>query len=173
MRKISIASQIDVFAYGELSESDRKLVDAALEAGQRSYAPYSHFRVGAAIRLANGVVLQGSNQENGAFPSGMCAERNVLFHAGTMYPEVEITEMAIVARDTEGISPHPCTPCGSCRQVMQECELRQGERPIRLILCGKDECYVVNDGMKALLPLGFESFFQLSQQRENEKGGVF
>lgn len=155
MKEVSITLQIGVCGYAELGEKDRNLADAALEASRRSYAPYSRFSVGAAVRLANGVVLQGSNQENAAFPSGMCAERNVLFHAGTMYPEVEITDMAIVARGSGGITTHPCTPCGSCRQVMQECEMRQGGKPIRLILCGKDECYVVNDGMKALLPLGF------------------
>jgi len=126
----------------------------AIDATSRSYAPYSHFRVGAAVRLANGVTLSGSNQENAAYPSGLCAERTTLFYAGAQYPDVAVSMLAIAARGTDGqLTDEPTGPCGACRQVILESETRAGS-PIRILLYGRSHVYVT-EGIRPLLPLCF------------------
>ena len=143
-----------IYALDELPEERRKLVDAALEATQRSYAPYSHFYVGAAVMLDNGVIVTGNNQENVAFPSGLCAERTALFYANAQYPEVPVKALAIVARDSSGkVTKEPISPCGACRQVMLETENRFG-KPMQILLASAEEVIVV-ERASALLPLAF------------------
>ena len=143
-----------IYALDELPEESRKLVDAALEATQRSYAPYSHFYVGAAVMLNNGVIVTGNNQENVAFPSGLCAERTALFYANAQYPEVPVKALAIVARDSSGkVTQAPISPCGACRQVMLETENRFG-KPMQVLLASAEEVIVV-ESASALLPLAF------------------
>lgn len=143
-----------IYALDELPEESRKLVDAALEATQRSYAPYSHFYVGAAVLLDNGVIVTGNNQENVAFPSGLCAERTALFYANAQYPEVPVKALAIVARDSAGkVTQTPISPCGACRQVMLETENRFG-KPMQVLLASAEEVIVV-ERASALLPLAF------------------
>ena len=143
-----------IYALDELPEESRKLVDAALEATQRSYAPYSHFYVGAAVKLDNGVIVTGNNQENVAFPSGLCAERTALFYANAQYPEVPVKALAIVARDSSGkVTQEPISPCGACRQVMLETENRFG-KPMQILLASAEEVIVV-ERASALLPLAF------------------
>ena len=143
-----------IYALDELPEESRKLVDAALEATQRSYAPYSHFYVGAAVKLDNGVIVTGNNQENVAFPSGLCAERTALFYANAQYPEVPVKALAIVARDSSGkVTEAPISPCGACRQVMLETENRFG-KPMQILLASAEEVIVV-ERASALLPLAF------------------
>lgn len=143
-----------IYALDELPEESRKLVDAALEATQRSYAPYSHFYVGAAVLLDNGVIVTGNNQENVAFPSGLCAERTALFYANAQYPEVPVKALAIVARDSSGkVTQAPISPCGACRQVMLETENRFG-KPMQVLLASAEEVIVV-ERASALLPLAF------------------
>ena len=143
-----------IYALDELPEERRKLVDAALEATQRSYAPYSHFYVGAAVKLNNGVIVTGNNQENVAFPSGLCAERTALFYANAQYPEVPVKALAIVARDSSGkVTQAPISPCGACRQVMLETENRFG-KPMQILLASAEEVIVV-ERASALLPLAF------------------
>ena len=143
-----------IYALDELPEERRKLVDAALEATQRSYAPYSHFYVGAAVMLDNGVIVTGNNQENVAFPSGLCAERTALFYANAQYPEVPVKALAIVARDSSGkVTQAPISPCGACRQVMLETENRFG-KPMEILLASAEEVIVV-ERVSALLPLAF------------------
>lgn len=143
-----------IYALDELPEESRKLVDAALEATQRSYAPYSHFYVGAAVMLNNGVIVTGNNQENVAFPSGLCAERTALFYANAQYPEVPVKALAIVARDSSGkVTQAPISPCGACRQVMLETENRFG-KPMQILLASAEEVIVV-ERASALLPLAF------------------
>ena len=143
-----------IYALDELPEESRKLVDAALEATRRSYAPYSHFYVGAAVLLENGVVVTGNNQENVAFPSGLCAERTALFYANSQYPEVPVKALAIVARDSSGkVTQAPISPCGACRQVMLETENRFG-KPMQILLASAEEVIVV-ERASALLPLAF------------------
>lgn len=145
-----------VCTYDELSEPDRLLVEAAKEATLRSYAPYSHFHVGAALRLADGSLVTGTNQENAAYPSGMCAERTALFHAGSAHPEKAVIAMAIAAQSNGAFTPTPIAPCGACRQVMLETELRGGH-PIRIVLYGTRQVCIVEQGVRELLPLTFEA----------------
>ncbi len=155
MKYLEIKTRISVCQPHELSEKEMQVVNAAKEACNSSYSPYSQFSVGVALLLSDGKVVIGSNQENAAYPSGMCAERVALYQAGALFPKTPITIMAIAARTQEGFTPHPCTPCGACRQVMLESELRQNGQPIQMVLYGTQECYRINDGTQALLPLQF------------------
>ena len=157
MQELELKSIIQVCQPDELSPEDQHLLQLAIDATQHSYAPYSGFHVGAAVRLENGIELTGCNQENAAFPSGLCAERTVLFYAGSQYPDVPVTTLAIAARGTNGeLQDEPVSPCGSCRQVIIETETR-GKRPIRILLYGKKETFVI-DGIKMLMPLSFTEF---------------
>ena len=137
----------------ELDENDRLLVETAIKATERSYAPYSRFNVGAAVRLDNGVTIPGCNQENAAFGVTMCAERSALFAAGAQYPDAKVMAIAIAARNEEGLLGKPISPCGTCRQAMVETEKRSGRR-LRILLYGL-ECVYVIDGISTLLPLTF------------------
>lgn len=140
----------------ELTADERLLVDAAKDATYRSYAPYSKFCVGAAVQLQNGEVLTGNNQENCAFPSGLCAERTTLFYANSRYPDVAVSTICIAARDSTGqFTRMPISPCGACRQVMLETEHRF-RTPMRVILYGTDGIYIIPSA-RDLLPVGFDS----------------
>lgn len=158
MKEIVLKTSIKVCSYEELSADDRSLTDAARSAARSAYAPYSHFFVGAAARLADGTVVTGNNQENAAYPSGLCAERTTLFWANARYPDTPVCMLAIAAQNAQGELPRPITPCGACRQVILEVEKRYA-RPMRIILYGTNECYLIEDGVKALLPLSFDSDF--------------
>ena len=158
MREIEISTKVKVCSYDELPMPYRELVDVARKATERSYAPYSGFSVGAAVRLANGEVVAGNNQENAAYPSGLCAERTTLFWANARYPDAAVEALAIAARNADGELPVPIPPCGACRQVMLEVENRF-DRAMRIILYGARECYVIEEGVKALLPLCFNAHF--------------
>lgn len=140
-------------SYSELEAGDRLLVDQAKQMTQSAYAPYSHFLVGAALLMSNGEIVCGSNQENAASPSGLCAERTALFAAGAQYSGHSITAMALAAFTLDRFTRCPVTPCGACRQVMLESEQRQ-QSPIRLILYGEDAVYIFNS-VSQLLPLHF------------------
>ncbi len=142
--------------FDELDEADRDLIQHAMDATAGSYAPYSKFRVGAAVRLDSGEVVTGSNQENAAFPSGTCAERCALFYASARYPEARVLTLAIAARDDAGFTSQPISPCGACRQVMVETVRRSG-RPLRLLLYGTQTCYVLDNALH-LIPFAFEEF---------------
>lgn len=156
MKHTELHIGINIYEYTELDEADRRLVDLACEATERSYSPYSHFRVGAAARLADGTVVSGSNQENIAYPSGLCAERTTLFYAGSRYPEQAVDTLAIAARNEKGqLTEKPTTPCGACRQVMLECEARH-RRPMRILLYGQQGIYELKD-VESLLPLSFQA----------------
>lgn len=153
MKEIEIKSLFRVYDMDELSQSDRELVSAAMEATKGSYAPYSKFRVGAAARLANGLVFTGANQENAAFPSGLCAERTTLFAANAQYPDQPVLALAIAARKGNRFMSTPISPCGACRQVISGVEDRFGH-PVRILLYGTEGIYECN-GIDALLPLRF------------------
>ena len=153
MKEITLESEIRVCSYEELDQADKRLIDEAKEATRRSYAPYSHFHVGAAARLANGSVITGNNQENAAYPSGICAERTTLFYANAQYPEEAVETLAIAARTEKDFLDSPIPPCGACRQVMLETEKRFN-RPMRIMLYGKKEISVM-EGVGTLLPLSF------------------
>lgn len=139
----------------ELPEADRQLLQAAVEAADGAYAPYSSFHVGAAVRLDDGTIVRGSNQENIAYPSGLCAERTALFAAAAQHPQAAGFEaIAIVGRNREG-QLCAASPCGACRQVMSEYEQRQGHS--MRVLCLMDGGAVRVVGSAAdLLPLAFE-----------------
>lgn len=158
MREMELRTTIKVCTFEEFSLKDRELIDAAREAACRSYAPYSRFNVGAAVRLADGTVVTGNNQENAAYPSGLCAERTILFWANSRYPNSAVETLAIAARNDKGELIVPIPPCGACRQVILETEKRYAT-PIRIILFGTKECYLIEDGVKALLPLCFDADF--------------
>lgn len=154
MKELKINIPIAVYTYDELSDADRQLIDTARQATYRSYAPYSHFSVGAAVRLVNGEIVSGSNQENAAYPSGICAERTALFYANAQYPDLPVEALAIAARNTQGeFLPHPISPCGACRQVMLETEQRHAH-PMRILLYGTDKIYELRQ-VGDLLPLSF------------------
>lgn len=153
MKELKQEVIIRKYKFEELTDSDKRLIEAAIEATKRSYAPYSHFHVGAAAMLDDGTIVTGSNQENAAYPSGLCAERTALFHAGSEYPDKAVTTLAIAASNCDGLTEQPVTPCGACRQVMLEAEQRY-RRPIRMLMYGT-ACIYETRGTKDLLPLSF------------------
>lgn len=157
MQELTLNTTIKAMQKEELSEPEQLLVEAAIEATKRSYSPYSHFSVGAALLLENGKTVIGCNQENAAFPAGLCAERTAIFAAGAQYPDVPVTMLVIAARNSKGeLTDEPISPCGTCRQVMIETETRF-KHPIRILLYGK-KCIYVLEGIKQLMPLSFTEF---------------
>ena len=158
MKEIILQTTVKVCRYEELGEEDRFLVDMARNAAKSSYAPYSRFNVGAAVKLDWGTIITGSNQENAAYPSGLCAERVALFSAGAQYPARAVDTLVIAARNADGELSRPIAPCGACRQVILETEKRF-DKAMRIILYGAKECYIIEDGIKALLPLSFDAGF--------------
>lgn len=155
MKDLIITTVIKVYQFNELKEADRKLIEAAMEATRRSYAPYSHFSVGAAALLDNGIVVTGTNQENAAYPSGLCAERTTLFYANSQYPDQPVITLAIAARTEKDFIDTPIPPCGACRQVILETEKRY-QHPVRILLYGK-ECIYEIESIGDLLPLSFDA----------------
>ncbi|MBQ0056631.1 MAG: cytidine deaminase [Bacteroidales bacterium] len=153
MKTLEIGAKIQICSQTELTLEQKNVVEAAKKATLTSYSPYSHFQVGAAVLLDNGEIISGSNQENAAYPSGLCAERTTIFYAHAKYPEAKILKLAVAARTNGEITKDICAPCGACRQVICESEYRAGA-PIEIMLCSKEETYVIN-GINALLPFGF------------------
>ena len=154
MKDFNIIIPVKSFSCDELDEQRRHLVDLACEATSRSYSPYSHFRVGAAIELDNGEIVTGANQENVAYPSGTCAERSACFYAGAHYPDAHFVRIAIAARGTDGeFTAIPTAPCGACRQSLLEYEMLAGH-DVEVILYGSEATYVI-PSVRMLLPLAF------------------
>jgi len=137
----------------ELPVIDQKLLLEARRITRQAYAPYSGFYVGAAVLLGNELIVVGNNQENSAYPSGLCAERVALFYANANYPDSEVKTIAISAAKNGVLVNEPVKPCGSCRQALAETEVRFNT-PIRIILDGQDSILVLN-GVESLLPLSF------------------
>ena len=142
-RTRSWTSTVDVLAPHELTEDDRTLLEAAHDAAKHAYAPYSGFHVGGAVRLACGTIVKGSNQENMAYPSGMCGERVAVFAAGAQHPGTKMTAVAIVSPSEKAI-PEGFMPCGGCRQVLVEAERRQ-DQPLRILLQVRDEDVMISE----------------------------
>ncbi len=139
----------------ELNAEDRELAQAAIEGMRGSYAPYSHFNVGAAVRMSNGQIVRGANQENAAFPSGLCAERTAMFAAGAKYPDKDMCSLALCGGLYGRLTDEPATPCGACRQVMAQYQAKAG-RPMSVIMVGAKKIWKfakVDD----ILPLIFDS----------------
>lgn len=139
----------------EMTPEDQALVAAALEAQKGSYSPYSDFQVGAALQLANGVIVKGANQENIAYPSGLCAERSAMFWAGANYPDVPMETLAIAGSDHGVLCESPASPCGSCRQVMAEYQ-KKHKHPLQIILVGSKRIRKFSC-VEDLLPFIFDS----------------
>ena len=158
MKEIILQTNIKACTIDELSAQDREIVEVARKATANSYAVYSGFNVGAAVRLSDGTVVSGTNQENAAYPSGLCAERTALFSAGASHPDEAIEAMAIAARNQDGELTRPISPCGACRQVMLETETRFSSA-MRIILYGAECCYIIEGGAKELLPISFDADF--------------
>jgi cytidine deaminase len=148
--------QFEFEAYENLEKlptQDKELINKAIETAQKAYAPYSFFNVGAAVLLDNNQIVTGNNQENAAYPSGLCAERVALFYANANYPEQSVVSIAIVAMKDGELIDHVVTPCGNCRQAMLETEQRF-KTPIRIIMGGKNGFWVVPKA-QYMLPLSF------------------
>jgi len=144
----------EVSGIAHLEDEDRELLNAAWLACDSAYAPYSQFHVGAAVRLANDMIFKGNNQENAAYPSGLCAERIAVFSASANCPGISIKSIAIVARTIVFDLVNPVSPCGACRQVIAEYEMLSGQ-PVRIILQGYPDKIWIIDGISNLLPLMF------------------
>jgi len=154
-RKSITISYSEYNSNNELPTKDKELLDVAIEATKNSYAPYSRFNVGAAVRLANGEIISASNQENAAYPSGLCAERVAIFYANSRFPDVKVEALAVTAAVNGNICENPTYPCGACRQVLAETELRSGNK-IRIIIGGEKITQVI-DSVDGLLPFVFDN----------------
>jgi len=154
MQKKTIETTVTIYAFDELSTEYQQLMNKAKEQVHKAYAPYSGFYVGAAIQLENGEIVCGNNQENSAYPSGLCAERVAMFYANAQFPNVAVKAMAIAAYTNGDYMEEPITPCGSCRQVLLETEMRF-EKDITILLYGKKHVFRL-ENVKQLLPLCFE-----------------
>ena len=158
MKEIKILTIIKEYdSWLELDKKAIKIIEAAREVTKSSYAPYSKFNVGAAVLLANGETITGSNQENAAYPSGLCAERVALFYANSKYPDIPVQAIAIACSVNSDFIEEPAPPCGSCRQVMIETETRY-KSPIKVYLVGRNKVRVINDADQ-LLPMSFDGEF--------------
>ncbi|MDD4969286.1 MAG: cytidine deaminase [Paludibacter sp.] len=154
MQKKTIETNIEIYSFEELDNAKQTLINKAKEQVSKAYAPYSGFHVGAAIELENGEIFAASNQENSAYPSGLCAERIAMFFANAQYPDVAVKTLAIAAYTNGEFIADPVTPCGSCRQVLLETETRF-EKDITILLYGTKNIFQL-ENVKQLLPLCFE-----------------
>jgi cytidine deaminase len=159
MKEITITSSFSVFeSTEELPNDVRDLMRQAVEIRKKAYAPYSKFRVGAALLLDNGKVVLGSNQESAAYPSGLCAERVAIFQAGAIYPEAKMMKIAISATSDTNPTSTPTPPCGGCRQSISEYEFKQ-DYPIEIYFSGESGPIYKSDSLKNLLPFTFDKHF--------------
>lgn len=159
MKEITITTQFKVFdSVQDLPDDIQDLMTQAVEVRKNAYAPYSKFRVGVAIVLDNGKIVLGSNQENAAYPSGLCAERVAIFYAGAVYPEAKILKMAITAASDTNQTTTPIPPCGSCRQSIAEYEIKQ-DTPIEIYFMGEIGVIYKSASLKNLLPFMFDKKF--------------
>ncbi|MCK4662785.1 MAG: cytidine deaminase [Bacteroidales bacterium] len=154
MKKFEIKSTIYEYdSINDLAKEEKILIKKAREAAKKSYAPYSNFNVGACVLLENGEYFQGNNQENAAYPSGLCAERVALFYVNSKFPDIPVKAIAISVYSNSAYLDIPVPPCGSCRQVILETEMRFNS-PIKIILAGEKKIQIINS-IKDLLPLNF------------------
>ena len=159
MKNIRIEINFEVFeSISELPNSIQILMNKAHEARENAYAPYSNFKVGAALQLDSGEIISGNNQENAAYPSGLCAERVAIFHAGATHPNATISTMAISAKSLKNKVTSPVAPCGACRQVLAEYEVKQ-DAFIAVYFMGETGKIVKANSIKELLPLIFDNTY--------------
>ena len=156
MKEINIKTTIAVYnGISDLPNEIQSLMNQAIEVRKKAYAPYSKFRVGAAILLDNGKIVLGSNQENAAYPSGLCAERVAIFQAGAIYPDAKMTKLAITAASDTNPTLSPIPPCGACRQSIAEYEFKQ-DTPIEIYFMGESGEIYKSNSINNLLPLSFD-----------------
>tara|TARA_R110002073_G_scaffold72537_1_gene177657 strand:+ start:691316 stop:691798 length:483 start_codon:yes stop_codon:yes gene_type:complete len=159
MKKIQLTTTFTVFDdVTELSSDDQNLMETAIKYRNNAYAPYSNFSVGAALLLDNGAIISGNNQENAAYPSGMCAERVAIYSAGALHPGVKVLKIAISASSSQKKVTKPVGPCGACRQAIAEYEFKQ-ETPIEILFMGETGQIIKTDSLKDLLPLSFDKTY--------------
>lgn len=159
MKILTITSNLEVYdSCEELPQDVQDLMEQAIEARDKAYAPYSKFKVGAAVLLDNGQVIPGSNQENASYPSGLCAERTAIFYAGALYPDAKFLKIALSAKSINHRVISPIPPCGSCRQAIAEYEVKQ-ESPIEIFFMGETGKVVKSHSLKELLPLIFDNSY--------------
>lgn len=159
MKKVEIKTEITVFNNtDELPNSIKVLMEKAIEVKLFAYAPYSNFKVGAAILLENGVIITGNNQENAAYPSGMCAERVAVWKAASEYPKTKIVALAISASSGNQTVKDPVAPCGACRQTLLEYEVNQNY-PIPIYFMGEVGKVIMTNSVVDLLPIAFDKSF--------------
>ena len=157
MKPLKVTSNFEVYdSVEELPQAIRSLMKTAVEARDKAYAPYSQFKVGAAIALNNNEVVTGSNQENASYPSGLCAERTAIYYAGAAFPEAQIQNIAISAKSMRHLVEAPVPPCGACRQALVEYEVKQ-ETDIAVYFMGETGKVMKANSIKDLLPLIFEN----------------
>jgi len=160
MKEIKIETKLTIFENSnELPQDVFLLMEKAIEAKEKAYAPYSNFNVGAALLLDNGEIITGNNQENACYPSGLCAERTAIYYAGTQFPNNKILKMTITAGSEKQLSNNkPVPPCGACRQAIAEYEIKQ-ESPITIYFMGETGAVAKSKSLENLLPLMFERSF--------------
>ncbi|GAB4157913.1 MAG: cytidine deaminase [Winogradskyella sp.] len=159
MKEVKLETVLSVYDdLSELPQDIKQLMDAAIKARDNAYAPYSKFKVGAAILLDNLEIVIGSNQENASYPSGLCAERTAIYYAGAKYPNAKILKMALTASSQNQVTDSPIPPCGACRQTISEYEIKQ-EKPIEIYFMGATGKVVKSNSLANLLPLGFDRSF--------------
>lgn len=153
MKSLEIVTKVRIYKESDYPQDKKELLEKAKLSALKAYAPYSTYHVGAAVLLEDGTIVTGNNQENAAYPSGLCAERTALFYANATYPDLAVRAIAIAAYNKGDYSKDVCTPCGSCRQVLVEVENRY-DKPVEIIMYGKGQIYEV-DSIRDLLPLSF------------------
>ena len=159
MKRLQLVTDYILFdTISELDIQSQELMNIAIKVKKQAYAPYSNFNVGAAILLDNGEIIIGNNQENAAYPSGMCAERVAIYSAGSRYPKIPILKLAISASSSLKEITQPVAPCGACRQAISEYEVNQN-RPIEIFFMGESGKIIMVNSLKDLLPLGFDKSF--------------
>jgi len=159
MKKVEIKTAITVFeSFDELLEVDKSLMNEAIKAKKSAYAPYSKFNVGAALLLDDGTIITGNNQENAAYPSGICAERVAIWNAASQYPTKKVVKLAISASSSSHIVKEPVAPCGACRQTLSEYEIRQKDN-IEVLFMGEVGKVIKTSSLLDLLPLAFDKSF--------------
>ncbi|GAB5565770.1 MAG: cytidine deaminase [Winogradskyella sp.] len=159
MKEVKIETVINVYEdLTDLPKDIQDLMQMAIEARDKAYAPYSKFKVGAAILLDNNEVVSGSNQENASYPSGLCAERTAIYYAGAKYPNAKIIKMALTASSQNQVTDKPIPPCGACRQAIAEYEIKQKES-IEIYFMGVKGKVAKSKSLANLLPVGFDSSY--------------
>ena len=159
IKKVQLQASFEIFdSFSDLSKEDSDLMRAAENAIKGAYAPYSHFQVGAAVLLEGGDIVTGNNQENAAYPSGMCAERVAIWSAASQYPGVAVKKIALSVKATDKVVDKPVSPCGACRQTLLEYEVKQKE-PIAVLFKGEIGKIIKANSLVDLLPFSFDESF--------------